>query len=149
MVNFTGQGYFTLAQLDALAAEIQDLKDFILSGDEGLGDLFFYKNNATENKSVTSKLAIGNAGIDLARIKVALDNDLKITHQFGQDFAETPLVFASVESNKNNLVAQIVSTSKSGCVINFVSLNGTKATPKRIKGKTEWVNVLAIGKTKE
>lgn len=149
MANFAGQGYFTLSDLDALARRIETLES-ILNGDNGLGDLFFYRQSALSSSGTDTKstsLSIANAGIDIARVSTKLAHNAVIKHKFGQDFVEAPAVLASTETTSDNFTVHVENVSRTGCELRIISIQASKALSKSKKDKTEFVNIVALGKT--
>lgn len=149
MANFAGQGYFTLSELDDLAKRIEKLEG-ILNGDNGLADLFFYRQSTLNSSGAdikTASLGIANAGIDIARVSTKLAHNAVVKHKFAQDFQEAPAVLAATETTSDNYTVHVEDVTRTGCTIRVISIQASKALSKSKKDKTEFVNIVAFGKT--
>ena len=90
-------------------------------------------------------LNIVNAGFEVLRLQMNVkQTTMKVT--FGQDFIEPPVVLAGADAYAEDYAAFVDDVTTSGCTIRLVKI---KDKLGKAHGKTEYVNIIAVGKTRD
>lgn len=148
MSNFNGQGYFTLSDLDSFdkrLAQIEASLGIVTSTDSRDSDLVFYRNAKADQSAKSTVLNIVNAGFEVLRLQMNVkQTTMKVT--FGQDFIEPPVVLAGADAYSSDYAAFVDNVTTSGCTIRLVKI---KDKLGKAQGKTEYINIIAAGKTKD
>lgn len=145
MSNFSGRGYITLSDLDDIENRLAKAENTLGNVDDtvnGVKDLVYYRNSSGVSKAA-SQLSLVKVAIEALRIRTDIKNDGTLVVTWGQDFAETPVITATVDGSKDQYACQIDSATANGCTIRFL-LIGKNSNVK----KDEAVCIIAIGKTK-
>ena len=139
---YSNNGYVSLAQLDALYDDVQNLKAVN-------ADLVAYKSDSSYN-SASEMLNLETAGFEARRINVDLSKNQIISGiTFGQDFTSPPVVTCTAISEREPYLVFPENVTRDGCTIRVVSLSvlQNKNVSASTSANTDYINIIAIGPT--
>jgi hypothetical protein len=145
---FNTKGFVTLSDIDALVARVASLEAAVLFE----SDLVAYRAD-TNYQAAATMLNLKNAGFAARRIPTTLGKATIIEGiNFGQDFIEPPIVVCNAVSDKDPYIAFPENVTSKTCSIRVIPINTMqnkkKDTKINAKGSGDYIDIIAIGKTK-
>lgn len=142
MGYYSNNGFVTLAQLDALYDDVQNIKNIN-------SDLVAYKSDSSYTSS-SEMLNLENTGFEARRINIDLVKNPIITGiVFGQDFTSAPVVTVNAISDRQPYLAYPENVTATECTIRVIPIstiqNKTNIVSPNSSG--EYLNIIAIGPT--
>ena len=142
MGYYSNNGFVTLAQLDALYDDVQNLKTIN-------SDLVAYKSDSSYSSS-SEMLNLENTGFEARRINIDLAKNPIISGiVFGQDFTAPPVVTCTAVSDKEPYLAFPESVTREGCTIRVIPLSilQNRNTSASSQTNNDYINIIAVGPT--
>lgn len=142
MGYYSNNGYVTLAQLDALYDDVQNMKNIN-------SDLVAYKSDSSYT-TTSEMLNLENTGFEARRINIDLSKNTIISGiTFGQDFIAPPVVTVNAISDRQPYIAYPESVTATECSIRVIPLNTLQNRANAISPNSsgEYLNIIAIGPT--